>query len=243
MIYYFLTEEGGKAKRSLYILIAITLIAGLVAGAAAGYYLSNKKANQLKSRLAEAEKELLSLQGRVEDLERELEEAQASAEVTTQTETTKTSSESTKAAGGSSTPAPSRKVRQFCYIKQAKENLGKFYLVVDYAQFLTGAEAARAAAAHGDESPPPNDFYIVNDNPQLRTHEVDRRKVKVLLVTKGDGTQNTSGGGVTPYEIDFEMWFDWFIGMSGGTDIIKDVPYWITLDGGKVIKIEEQYLP
>ncbi len=231
-------------RKSLYILILTALIGGLVAGVAAGYYFSSKKSNQLKSRLAEAEKELLSLQRLVEDLESELEEAKASAEVTTQTETTKTSSESTKAAGGSSTPVPpSRKVRQFCYIKQAKENLGKFYLVVDYAQFLTGAEAARAAAAHGDESPPPNDFYIVNDNPRLRTHEVDQRKVKVLLVTKGDGTQNTSGGGVIPYEIDFEMWFDWFIGMSGGTDIIRDVPYWITLDGGKVVKIEEQYLP
>jgi hypothetical protein len=42
-------------------------------------------------------------------------------------------------------------------------------LTFDLAEFLTGEAAAQAAAEHGDESPPPNDYYIVNDNPKLRT--------------------------------------------------------------------------
>jgi hypothetical protein len=38
----------------------------------------------------------------------------------------------------------------------------------DRATFLTGEAANKAAAAHGDETPVPNDYYIVNDNPKLR---------------------------------------------------------------------------
>jgi hypothetical protein len=40
---------------------------------------------------------------------------------------------------------------------------------VDVVQFLTGAAAARAAGEDNAEVPPPNDYYIRNTNPQLRT--------------------------------------------------------------------------
>jgi hypothetical protein len=41
-------------------------------------------------------------------------------------------------------------------------------LEFDRALFLTGAAADKASAAHGGESPVPNDYYIVNDNQLLR---------------------------------------------------------------------------
>ena len=43
-------------------------------------------------------------------------------------------------------------------------------MTFDLAYFLTGDAANQAAAEHGDETPVPNDYYIVNDNPSLRTH-------------------------------------------------------------------------
>ncbi|HEY6746490.1 MAG TPA: hypothetical protein VI357_12340 [Mycobacteriales bacterium] len=42
-------------------------------------------------------------------------------------------------------------------------------VTVDVVDLLTGAEAARAAAAAGAEVPPPNDYYISNISTRLRT--------------------------------------------------------------------------
>jgi hypothetical protein len=42
-------------------------------------------------------------------------------------------------------------------------------MVFDLAYFLTGEEANQAAAERGLEVPVPNDYFIVNDDPRLRT--------------------------------------------------------------------------
>jgi hypothetical protein len=42
-------------------------------------------------------------------------------------------------------------------------------VTVDVVDLLTGAEAERAAAAAGAETPPPNDYYIRNVSTRLRT--------------------------------------------------------------------------
>ena len=62
--------------------------------------------------------------------------------------------------------------KRFGYIKKIETKGGKVYVTMDQAEFLTGKAAADAATAHGDESPPPNDYYIVNDNSKLRTYPV-----------------------------------------------------------------------
>lgn len=110
-------------------------------------------------------------------------------------------------------------------------------LTVDYLQFLTGDEAADAAAAHGDESPPPNDYYIANDNPRLRTYPVDRT-IRVTLVTTSEGFSDPDG-----YEVDFGLFYDGLQGMSGEVPGMWDTPYWITIEDGVITEIEAQYLP
>lgn len=110
-------------------------------------------------------------------------------------------------------------------------------LTVDYLQFLTGDEAADAASARGDESPPPNDYYIVNDNPRLRTYPVDRT-IRVTLVTTAEGFSDPDG-----YEVDFGLFYDGLQGMSGEVPGMWDTPYWITIEDGTITAIEAQYLP
>jgi hypothetical protein len=56
---------------------------------------------------------------------------------------------------------------------------GTLYLRFDRAILLTGPAADAASAAHGGESPVPNDYYIQNDNPRLRDVPV-RDDVTVL---------------------------------------------------------------
>jgi hypothetical protein len=110
----------------------------------------------------------------------------------------------------------------------------------DLAYFLTGEEANAAAEEHGDETPVPNDYYIVNDNPKLRTLGVAPNLEIVLL--------------------DWERCCDeTFLGsleglaaaINGGEPVTVEghvyqgplSPYWLTVEGGAVTRIEEQYLP
>ena len=59
--------------------------------------------------------------------------------------------------------------RSFVYAKKVVGSEGGQSLTFDLALFLTDQAAIDAATAHGDESPPPNGYYIVNDNTLLRT--------------------------------------------------------------------------
>ena len=65
------------------------------------------------------------------------------------------------------------------YVRKAYTKDGKNYIDIDYVQFLTGQAAIDAAKTAGDAEQDdhgnwyvPNDYYIVNDNNQLRTFEV-----------------------------------------------------------------------
>jgi len=127
--------------------------------------------------------------------------------------------------------------RHFTYIKDVYTVDGSTVLVVDYAQMLTGDEAAAAATAVGAESPPPNDYFIVNENTLLRTFPVDST-MKVRLTSKLEGVQPEG------YDVGFGVWRDMFTGViADATGIVTVVPYWITVEGGVITAIEEQYLP
>jgi hypothetical protein len=67
----------------------------------------------------------------------------------------------------------------FGFIPGWSTRQGTLYLRFDRAILLTGPAADAASAAHGGESPVPNDYYIQNDNPRLRDLPV-RDDVTVL---------------------------------------------------------------
>jgi hypothetical protein len=108
-------------------------------------------------------------------------------------------------------------------------------LEVDYIQFLTGDEAADAATAHGDESPPPNDYYIVNDNPALREFPV-QEGISVVTVVNDDGTSDPAGHTLT-----LDQWVDRITGPNA--DAFRSSFYWITVSEATITTIEQQYLP
>ncbi len=108
-------------------------------------------------------------------------------------------------------------------------------LEVDYIQFLTGDEAADAAAAHGDESPPPDDYYIVNDNITLREFPV-QEDISVVTVVNDDGTPDPVGHTLTLGE-----WVDRITGPNA--DAFRSSFYWITVSEATITTIEQQYLP
>ena len=100
-------------------------------------------------------------------------------------------------------------------------------VTVDLVQWFTGEAAAKAAAEDGKESPPPNDYYIRNVNPRLRTLPLATNARLTL-------TAQTAGqGGSDPVQVDLAR-----LAASGRNHL-----FWATVQGGRIQRLEEQYLP
>jgi hypothetical protein len=123
--------------------------------------------------------------------------------------------------------------RYFVFVKKLHGTPPDATMTFDLAYLLTGDAANQAAADHGDETPVPNDYYIVNDNPRLRTMPVSPT-VQIDPIDWTNCCEPTS----VPYA-------DWAASLTHPTDALlgTQVPYWITVTDGQIVTIEEQYLP
>lgn len=127
--------------------------------------------------------------------------------------------------------APLLDGRYFVYPKKVT---GGSTLTFDVAQFLTGTAAADAAKAHGDESPPPNDYYIVNDDKKLTTFPVSSAVV-VRYIPLANCCNLKPGN--------FSAWSEAVNGTAMTDYSGKNAPWWITIKGGSIVKIQQQFLP
>lgn len=108
-------------------------------------------------------------------------------------------------------------------------------MVVDVIQFLTGDAARNASAADGHGGDVPNDYYIRNVNPKLRTLTF-ADVVEVTLLDSSVG--GTDAARSVPADIaTLARVVQLRVGPGDGT------PFWITIAAGRVVKVEEQYLP
>lgn len=139
-------------------------------------------------------------------------------------------------------------VREFSYIVAVgASDDGTIVVTADYAQFLTGDEAIRAAVEDGfivEGEVVPNDYYIVNENPQLRELALDPGAPIVLNACFVDGAC------VTQVRVTIDQWMalldgDTPEGLGDGFQWYGQaaLPYWLILDGETIIGVEEQYLP
>lgn len=132
--------------------------------------------------------------------------------------------------------------RHFGYIRSLTRRGGEWYLVFDPARFLTSDAAAVAARIAGAVPPgdrPPGDYYIRN---------VDRGS---FVLTVGPAVQVTHiqcrGGcreGLRGDVGDLAASF----GAEDRSSLVTDYrgsrsQYWITIEGGKLTRIDEMYLP
>jgi hypothetical protein len=116
----------------------------------------------------------------------------------------------------------------------------------DLAYFLTGEEADRAyQEATGETGPVPNDYYVDNENPRLRelTFTEDLR---LRLLDWTECCDTFFEGEIGPFAEAIEDQTDVLVDDVRGRD---DVIYrglsswWITIENGIVVEIEEQYTP
>jgi hypothetical protein len=100
----------------------------------------------------------------------------------------------------------------------------------DLACFYTGAAAAAEAAARGLESPPPNDYLIVNDNPTLRTVPVAADAQAWRLVLSVELVETTYA--------DFRLDAGEFQDCPGDFCLL-----WLYVNDGAVTEVVSQYVP
>ena len=113
-------------------------------------------------------------------------------------------------------------------------------LAFDLACFYTGEEANRQAAARGDEVPVPNDVYIVNGNTTIRNLTVDP-SVKLKLIDWNRCCDPTPGADLDDFAS--ALGNEDFVEIGGRSYAGSLSPYWVTIEGGIVTRIEEQFLP
>ncbi len=124
-----------------------------------------------------------------------------------------------------------RNGRFFGYVRDADERR----LVVDRAEFLTGADAIEA---NGGE-PPPNDYLIRNGEEDFEALPV-ADDVRVTRVTCPDSCRDGVPGDYDRFAASFDepapqTLADEYRGSQS--------QYWITVRDGEVVEIDEQYLP
>jgi hypothetical protein len=111
-------------------------------------------------------------------------------------------------------------------------------LTFDLIQFLTGQAAHDAYTQDHPEDPegPPNDYYIVNDNPRLRTLPVEPGlEVTVFWLDSAGASQE---------RISFGELLDYFAtNPDPDSDHLWYAPFWLTVHGGVVVDVHEQFIP
>jgi hypothetical protein len=133
-------------------------------------------------------------------------------------------------AAGSATTSPGT---DFGFIRSWTAKTGTFYLRFDRAVLLTGKAADDASAAHGGESPVPNDLYIQNDNPRLR-------EVAIVDQATVVGSQQLTGNSdPQPSSLKALVTF-----VNKGGPLLAATPFHLTYnDNGLVVRVQEQYIP
>ena len=158
--------------------------------------------------------------------------------VTTPPTTTTKPSTTTNPATPEPNPDANNVTHQATFItKTAVNGVDIHSMTFDYVQFLTGPDAVKAATAHGTTAD--NDFFVVNDNPKLRTFPV--ASGVVIRLHPANGPQYSRVFTLSEFESLINtgphtyggMEYHWF----------SEQTYYINIKSGKVTRIENQWTP
>ena len=108
----------------------------------------------------------------------------------------------------------------------------------DLIQFLGGAEAEEAYHRDYPDAPPglpPNDYYIVNENPRLRVLPLAPGAPITVLDWNAGFEPRTIGFADLPAALADDLYPD--------DGRLWPTPFWLTVEDGAVTAMEEQFLP
>ena len=151
-------------------------------------------------------------------------------------------------AGESNTPEPTQSAtttaappgEHFGYIRSVSAAGPTTTLAFDEAEFLKGKEAQQAAEEDGVVEPGeavPNDYYIRNPDKATKTYPIanDAR----VRATRCSLCRNGKPGELGPFLASFMEGRQTYAQPYRG----KYGLYWLTIEDGRVVAIDEQYVP
>ncbi len=128
--------------------------------------------------------------------------------------------------------------RHFGYVRSVDTDART--IEFDLAYFLSGEKADRAyQEATDDTGPVPNDHFVVNDNPMLRTLAL-APDVRLRLLDWNHCCETFFDGDLAPFAQAIREQADV---TDGGMIYRGQSSWWITIENGVVTEIEEQYSP
>ena len=128
-----------------------------------------------------------------------------------------------------------KQTRQFTYLNIVHRlDAQQTEIVADYARFFTGADAVKVAEQAGKQ-PGKGSTFVLNSNHRLRTLPVDPS----ASITSIRGAYKSPGSPATWNLSEFIA--NWQAAPADAP--IRTVPYWITVEYGRVVAIDEQYVP
>jgi hypothetical protein len=223
-------------RKRLILAVAITAIIALLVGAGGVWLARSAEVADLESRLADANRRLAEIAETGEAIAGDNDANAGGAD----DEADPGSDESPDVSvGGDEEPATETPVGESeevaAIVTGVRTSGGTHYVTLDYIQFLTGDAAAAAAEARGDESPPPNDYYIVNENPRLREFALPP-SATVRVIHGDDASLIVEGRSITVAE---------WVALATGSDraVHRSNFYWVTVEDGTITSLEQQYLP
>jgi hypothetical protein len=128
--------------------------------------------------------------------------------------------------------------RHFGYVRSVDPDAGT--IEFDLAYFLSGKQADRAyQEATGDTGHVPNDHFVVNDNPMLRTLTL-APDARLRLLDWNHCCETFFDGDLSLFAQAIEQQTD----VADGDLIYRgQSQWWVTVENGVVTEIEEQYSP
>ena len=127
--------------------------------------------------------------------------------------------------------------RHFGYVRSV--DVDARMIEFDLAYFLSGEEANAAYQAAGGSGPVPNDHFVVNDNPKLRTLPL-APEVRLRLLDWNHCCETFFDGDLALFAKAIGARAD----VADGDLIYRgQSQWWITVENGVVTEIEEQYSP
>jgi hypothetical protein len=148
-------------------------------------------------------------------------------------------SQTTTEAQPSPQPAPSPAER-FGYIRSVSTAGPAATLAFDDAEFLTGKEAQKAAEADGavePGDPVPNDYYIRNPDKSTQTFRIANGAK--ITARRCSPCRHGLPGELGPFLAAFMQPRQTYADPYRG----RYSQYWLTIQRGEVVAIDEQYLP
>jgi hypothetical protein len=133
---------------------------------------------------------------------------------------------------------------QTVFIHNIDEIDGITSITVDEILWFEGAEADKQFAAHERDAgieQAPDGYYIINDNPKLHTLAVSKNADVLMQIYDRPG-DNDKSSDIIPNEKVTLKQFNTLFKKNNVLDM-RDYPFHLTIQNGKIVKIVQQFIP